>query len=198
MPTPYTGNPTGVQSPASAPAVNNAPVVALPVDGDPVNAAEFVQGYKVSVDNIAFLQQIAGGTRSALGIVIDGVGGSTSTSAGGSHVVVTGTNPTIAAGAGAGTGAAATIAGNDTVGTIQMVMGTSPSTSSTFCTVTLANVRPNTVFRVFLQPNNSQASALTTAQQIFPFTETAGSFTLESGTSAIGAGTYQWNYWVVG
>lgn len=57
MTSPYTGNPTGAQSPASAPGPGVAPIVSTTVDGDPVNAAEFNQGYKVLADYVAYLMQ---------------------------------------------------------------------------------------------------------------------------------------------
>lgn len=55
MPTNYTGNPTAVEAPASAPGPGVAPILALPADGEPVNAAAFAQAYKVCADYIAYL-----------------------------------------------------------------------------------------------------------------------------------------------
>lgn len=52
----YTGNPNATQAPASPPVDRAVPVVALPADGDPANAASVAQAFKVPADYLAFNQ----------------------------------------------------------------------------------------------------------------------------------------------
>ncbi|HLK93137.1 MAG TPA: hypothetical protein VKZ18_24800 [Polyangia bacterium] len=56
MPSPYTGTPGSTQAPSGPPAAGSPPIVNLPIDSDPPNAATFAQGYKVLADFVAFLQ----------------------------------------------------------------------------------------------------------------------------------------------
>jgi hypothetical protein len=56
MPSNYTGNPIATQAPSAAPDLTNAPVGRLPTDGDTFNVSSILQGFKVSLDFIAFLQ----------------------------------------------------------------------------------------------------------------------------------------------
>lgn len=53
----YTGNPTATQAPGSAPGPGVAPIMTLPADGDPANAASVAQAFKESADYIAWLTQ---------------------------------------------------------------------------------------------------------------------------------------------
>jgi hypothetical protein len=62
MPTNYTGNPTATQPPAAAPAPGVLPILVLPADGDPANAASVAQAYKVLADYVANIQRQALGT----------------------------------------------------------------------------------------------------------------------------------------
>ena len=55
MATNYTGLPTATEAPAAAPAPDGAPIVVLPADGDPPNAAAFAQAYKVLADYVAWI-----------------------------------------------------------------------------------------------------------------------------------------------
>jgi len=54
MPSPYPGNPSATQSPSPPPADGSPPIVNLPADGDPPNAATWAQAYKVLADYAAF------------------------------------------------------------------------------------------------------------------------------------------------
>lgn len=54
MSTNYTGVPTAAESPAAAPAGGTYPIVVLPDDGDPLNAASVEQAYKVLADYMAY------------------------------------------------------------------------------------------------------------------------------------------------
>jgi hypothetical protein len=58
----YTGDPTAVQAPASAPGVGVAPIVVLPDDPDAFNAAAFYQAYKTLADYTAFVLRAGGGS----------------------------------------------------------------------------------------------------------------------------------------
>lgn len=51
----YTGSPTATEAPAATPAPDGAPIVVLPADADPPNAAAFAQAYKVLADYVAWL-----------------------------------------------------------------------------------------------------------------------------------------------
>ena len=55
MPTNYTGNATAAESPSPAPGPGGVPIVALPADSDPPNAATFAQAYKILANFIAWL-----------------------------------------------------------------------------------------------------------------------------------------------
>lgn len=51
----YTGDPTATEAPSPPPTPGIAPILAMPVDGAPVNAATFAQAYKVLADFVAWL-----------------------------------------------------------------------------------------------------------------------------------------------
>jgi hypothetical protein len=55
MATNYTGVATATQAPSAAPEPGSAPVVVLPADGDPLNAASVAQSKKVLADYIAWM-----------------------------------------------------------------------------------------------------------------------------------------------
>jgi hypothetical protein len=55
-PTNYTGVPSSTQPPSPTPGAGVAPIVALPNDGEPANAASVAQAYKVLADFIAHSQ----------------------------------------------------------------------------------------------------------------------------------------------
>lgn len=54
MTTSYTGNPLGVQAPDTAPAIGKAPVLTLPVDGEPGGVSSIYQMAKDLADHVAF------------------------------------------------------------------------------------------------------------------------------------------------
>lgn len=56
MPSNYPGNATAVQAPGAAPGSGVAPILSLPADGDPDNAATFAQAFKECADYIAYIQ----------------------------------------------------------------------------------------------------------------------------------------------
>lgn len=78
MPSNYAGNDAAVQSPGTAPAVNNPPVLSLPSDGDADNAAAYAQAYKILADNMDFALDVLGGTLTAKALQVDGTGGAAS------------------------------------------------------------------------------------------------------------------------
>jgi hypothetical protein len=55
MPSPYTGNAGNTQAPSGPPAAGSPPIVNLPIDTDPPNAATWAQAYKVLADFCAWL-----------------------------------------------------------------------------------------------------------------------------------------------
>lgn len=79
MPAPYTGNPTAVQSPATAPAVNNPVVISIPAGTDLLSIESLVQEMKVTADNLTLLLNILGGTTTAKSLQADGAGGAAAT-----------------------------------------------------------------------------------------------------------------------
>jgi hypothetical protein len=70
MSTSYTGSPTAVQAPASAPAAGVAPILSLIQDADGNSAANLYQAWKVCADYIAYL--MTRGTNAAFGDGSDG------------------------------------------------------------------------------------------------------------------------------
>lgn len=73
----YTGNPTGVQTPSSAPAPGVAPIIVIPAGTDPSTIESITQQMKVGADFIAWLTQTSYapgffGDRSDGALVFDG------------------------------------------------------------------------------------------------------------------------------
>jgi hypothetical protein len=78
MPTNYIGNEAATEAPSAAPATGTAPTLALPVDGDPANAASTYQPWKVVADFITFAQKkvqaVLLATRSLKAVYVDALG----------------------------------------------------------------------------------------------------------------------------
>lgn len=113
------------------------------------------------------------------------------------HLVGTGTTPTITAGAGAGSSAFVSLSGTDMAGKITLTSGLLPSVSSVVLTVTF-----NTAYiaapHVVLSPANSNAAALSGLAMIY-VTATTTTFVFTGGATALTASTqYVWEYQVVG
>jgi hypothetical protein len=218
----YTGTYTNVQAPATAPAVNNSPVVSLIQDADGNTAANLYQAWKVCADNLDLLLKMFGGTLTAKGIQADGTGGLASTvgagviqskaltvntasaafNPGSGHIGFRGTTPVVSiGGAGAGTGPTVGIdaESSDTRGVITVTTGTAPAASGGIITVTFANAFPNlgsTFPLVFLSPYIANATS-TAAQQVITSVSTTF-FTLVSGSTPLAASTqYSWRYLVI-
>lgn len=75
----YTGNPTAVQAPATAPAVNNPIVISIPAGTDVRTIESLTQAFKVLADNGTLMLNILGGTTTSKGLQADGVGGAAGT-----------------------------------------------------------------------------------------------------------------------
>lgn len=111
---------------------------------------------------------------------------------------VTGSSPTILAGIGAGTGGTAALDANakDLAGRITIVVGTLPTLGSAVATVTYSDAFPNDSY-VNLTPANSAAQLLSGATMVGVLGSST-TFVITSGTTALPAGTYIWNYNVIG
>jgi hypothetical protein len=55
MPSNYVSNPSGSQPPSAVPGGGAAPILSLPSDGDPANAASVAQAFKATADSVAFV-----------------------------------------------------------------------------------------------------------------------------------------------
>jgi len=115
MPTNYTGVYNATQAPASAPAVNTAPICSLPVDADALSAATVYQMVKVLADNVAFLQNVVGGTLTGKSLSVDGTGGAAGTPAAGQVAALTGLFQTNTSGTVANAGGGTGVLGKDSV-----------------------------------------------------------------------------------
>jgi hypothetical protein len=104
--------------------------------------------------------------------------------------------PTIVAGAGAGTSPTISISGSDAGGQITLTAGVAASASATIFTVTFNNAYTVPPF-VNFSPANSTAALLSGATMIY-VTSTTTTFLFKSGTTGLTAGTYIWNYGVMG
>lgn len=114
-------------------------------------------------------------------------------------MVTSGTAPTIAVGAGAGGGATVTVAARSTnlAGAITLTTGTIPLAASTLATLTLANGGFLNGATIILSPANALTQALGVGATVLAVAN-ATTVTLTSGTLALGAGVYSWNYIIVG
>lgn len=199
----YTGNPTAVQAPATAPAVNNPIVISIPAGTDVRTIESITQAMKVLADNGTFLLQIAGGTRTVPALVIDGVGGA-SVSPGASHAIITGNPPAVIASVGAGTSPTFSVHGNDTHGNISLTTGTSPTGGAGIAILTLilnagfsASVNG---FTVRLSPTNAAAAALAGAQAVYASqaSSTQVGIACAGATPLAAATAYSWSYLIIG
>lgn len=114
-------------------------------------------------------------------------------------ITTSGTVPTIAVGAGAGSGGSAAISSTATnlAGTVSITTGTIPVGSATLATITYnGSGFPNGSIVVISPANASTAALSGTSAVIALGTTTTIVFT--SGTVALGAGTFSWNYIVIG
>jgi hypothetical protein len=117
------------------------------------------------------------------------------------HLLIGGDAPAIAAGSGAGTSPTLSVGGNDAIGGISLVAGTTPSASATVLTVTF-DVPYAHPARVILVPTNANAAALTGNAQVYVDDSTSNiltAFDLKVGSTALVAGVgYHWSYHVIG
>jgi hypothetical protein len=113
-----------------------------------------------------------------------------------SHFVDASATPTIVAGTGAGTSPtlALTATSTDGVGGVSLTVGTSPASNAVIATIT-ANVQLNEATN-YWYCTVAPANAATGNVQVFVAlpTQGANSFTLNSGSAALPAGSYAWIY----
>lgn len=199
----YTGSPTAVQSPATAPAVNNPIVISIPAGSDVRTIESITQAMKVLADNGTFLLQIAGGTRTVPALVVDGAGGA-AVSPGASHVVITGNVPGLVTSVGAGTSPTASVHGNDTHGNISLTTGTSPTGGAGIAILSLilnSGFSASTNgFTVRLSPTNPAAAALSGAQAVYASQLSSTQMVIScAGATPLAAATaYSWSYLIIG
>lgn len=114
-------------------------------------------------------------------------------------ITSSGTIPTIATGAGAGGGATATVVSRSTnlAGAVTLTTGTLPLAASTLATLTFANGGFPNGATVIFSPANALTQALGVGATVLAVAN-ATTVVLTSGTIALGAGVYSWNYIVVG
>jgi hypothetical protein len=171
------------------------------VDGDPVNAAEFAQGYKVSVDKLAFVLQILGGTRTIPNLLIDGIGGNPNVlTVRPKHIVITATSgfsSNFTAGAGAGTSPTLGATGSDGAFQVVLTTGSTPSVSSSIFAMIYVGAFHTAPLLIF-SPGNAAAAALSGTSAVFPASSSGSGFTFESGSTALSASTqYIWNFFAI-
>jgi hypothetical protein len=97
-------------------------------------------------------------------------------------------------GTGSGTGGTATLTGLDGSHILTVTTGTTPALSSTVATVTFTASRGHTSY-CSMTPANSAAALLTGATMVFMGSNSATSYVITSGTTALSitATTYAWN-----
>lgn len=89
----YSGNPFGTQSPSPQPSPGSTPIIVVPADTDPNNVATmFNQQYKMTADNLAYLNHYPDGYFTFKSVTMDSTGGNVASSpvAGTLHVSATG------------------------------------------------------------------------------------------------------------
>lgn len=102
-------------------------------------------------------------------------------------------NGNAAVGAGAGTGGTASLTGLDGTHLLTIVAGTLPTLSATIVTVTFTATRGHISYCT-LSPSNSAAALLSGANMVFMGSNSATSYAITSGTTALSASlTYTWN-----
>lgn len=207
MATNYTGNPTAVQTPATAPAVNNPVVISIPAGTDVRTIESITQAFRVGADNLTFLLNIVGGTTTAKALQIDGAGGVASTVAAGCVQLSarligknSGTVPTFTASPGAGTGPTISfVAGStDMAGKILVTTGSTPAASSQILVVKLSTglSRSSAPVSIIITPGNQNTAGLTTTS--VPVATTSGNdWVIQAGSVALTAATaYSWFYMI--
>lgn len=103
--------------------------------------------------------------------------------------------PSIAPGTGAGTSPTISLTGGDRNGVITVTTGTTPAGTSTIVTVTYHAAYDNDTYPV-LFPANAITAALNGLTMVYT-TGSTTTFTITSGTAALGAATtYSWYYYV--
>lgn len=107
-----------------------------------------------------------------------------------------GSAPSVAPGSAAGTGATASLrsGSNDHSGQVQVVTGSSGTSTGTIVTVTFAQARPSSSYDVWLQPTSAAAQALGVARVTG---RSAASFDVAVATAPGTGQTLQWSYLVV-
>jgi len=117
------------------------------------------------------------------------------------HLEGIGAAPTIAAGTGAGTTPTVSIAGTDIAGTISVLTGAAPATSSTVVTVTFNRQWGGTTIpKIIIVPTNRAAAELsgTSVPYVTQASTTTTSWVITSGSVALGTPvTYTWSYLVI-
>lgn len=115
------------------------------------------------------------------------------------HFIGQGSAPAIAANAGAGSSPTISIVGSDSAGKITLTTGTAPSgTNATICTVTFATAFSAAPY-VSFSPANANAAGLAAALTMIYANSGTTTFTMISGTTALGSATqYIWFYEVIG
>jgi len=109
---------------------------------------------------------------------------------------LTATPPAIAGGTGAGTSPTVSLNANsnDVSGYISVTPGASPAAGATVATITFGTPYA-TLAKCMLSPANSAAALLTGPTQVYVPVPTTTAFQINSGTSALAAGTlYTWGY----
>jgi len=116
------------------------------------------------------------------------------------HLIGSGSAPTISAGAGAGTGPTVAISGTDLAGYITITTGTLPTVSAVVATVTFNNSYTSTPKTVIVTAANANAAALagTTSSFVDQAGITAAKFDLTAGSAGLTATlVYKFYYMVV-
>jgi hypothetical protein len=112
-------------------------------------------------------------------------------------IISSGSAPTIAASTAAGTGPTISISGNDLVGTITLVCGTSPASTATMATVTF-NVPYAVKPHVFFTPANLFSLNANNTPYIDDASSSTTQFVIKVGGSTLTSGlTYIWYYQVI-
>lgn len=177
---------------------------------------------------VAWLMGFARGTRSFKTLVVDGIGGADVAGAPGSvqaksmvvnalgvaaidpgagHIMVRGAAPTVLVQSGflgAGTGAVVSISGNDTLGTVNIKVGTGPAGSSSLVLFVVPAVPMPSLTNVSLAPANAAAAALSGPTQVFAMPASIGGssplsgWAITAGSAPLTAGAfYSWIYFAL-
>lgn len=114
-----------------------------------------------------------------------------------SQVIAIGDSPTYVAGDGAGVGAQVGVGGLSNIFRVQIQVGTNPQANAAIVGIDIKRTFPNDLIGLF-SPGDPATARMPIASIPYLSCDTDGNVILMSNSTALPAGTYQWNVFVAG